>query len=312
MSIILFIIILAVLVFVHELGHFLFGKKVGETIYSINAIPFGGFVKIFGEDPNDESINGQDRDRSFVHKKRPVQAAVLVAGVLFNFLFAFVLNTVGFASGFPVAVEGWSGQGQLQNIQLLITDIVPESPASFAGLKSGDALQSLKSDKDKIEGDLEAEEVRQFIRDHASVPIAVSVSRKAELFEFSVETKIMQGEPNPIIGISMEKVASLRLPIHLAVLEGFKMTYFSAKSVLFGFGELLKQAFHGGVSISQLTGPVGIAGMVGSARDLGISYLLSFTAFLSINLAVLNLLPFPALDGGLILFVTYQDIAKLF
>src|SRR4051812_47881511 len=111
MTVIIFIIVLAALVFVHELGHFLaaklsgirvdefglgfppkiFGFKKGETTYTLNAIPFGGFVKIFGEDPNEESIQGPDSSRSFVHKPKTIQALVLAAGIIFNILFAWLL-----------------------------------------------------------------------------------------------------------------------------------------------------------------------------------------------------------------------------
>jgi len=122
MSIILFIVILAALILVHELGHFIaakragvrvdeFGigfpprlwqKKIGETVYSVNAFPIGGFVKIFGEDPNDESMKGKDSARSLTHKKRYVQAWIIGAGVVFNLLFAWLLISVGFMIGLPL------------------------------------------------------------------------------------------------------------------------------------------------------------------------------------------------------------------
>ena len=123
MSIIIFVIVLVVLILVHEFGHFItakksgirvdefgigfppkiFGKKIGETTYTLNWIPFGGFVKIFGENPDDESISGPDSARSFVNKKRRIQALVIVAGVLFNVILASLLFSAGFMIGMPVS-----------------------------------------------------------------------------------------------------------------------------------------------------------------------------------------------------------------
>ena len=140
MNILIFLIILLVLVLVHEFGHFftakrfgirvdefgfgfppkLFGIKKGETEYTFNLLPLGGFVKIFGENPNEENTNGPDADRSFINKPKWKQAVVLFAGVLMNFLLAWVLFSFGFMSGLPTSVGSGVGNGELTDVNLVV------------------------------------------------------------------------------------------------------------------------------------------------------------------------------------------------
>ncbi len=158
MSVVLFIVILFVLVLVHELGHFVVAKKFGvrvdefgfgyppraarlfkkgETEYTLNWLPFGGFVKIFGEDPNDESANGPDSSRALVNKPRYQQALVLVAGVVCNWILAWILLSVGFMSGLPAAISSDSSKDQhIQDVSFRITQVVKGSPADTAGIKT--------------------------------------------------------------------------------------------------------------------------------------------------------------------------------
>src|SRR3989344_9573578 len=161
MTIIIFLIVLAVLIFVHELGHFLiaracgirvdafalgfgpkiFSKKVGETTYFLNLIPFGGYVKIFGENPDDESINGEDKARSFVHKPKWQQISVLISGILFNFIFAWLLIVIAFSTGVPASLESYPEyKDQMKNPHIAITYVNAGSPAEKAGLKAGDEI----------------------------------------------------------------------------------------------------------------------------------------------------------------------------
>src|SRR3989338_8589902 len=166
MSIIIFFIILLVLVLVHEFGHFysakkfgirvdefgfgfppkLFGKKYGETEYSINLLPIGGFVKIFGENPDDENTNGPDRERSFVHKAKWKQAIVLFAGVFANFLLAWLLFSIGFMSGLPTSVSNEIKDYPVKDVHLVVLSILSNSPAAIAGLKSGDKIVYIEKD----------------------------------------------------------------------------------------------------------------------------------------------------------------------
>ncbi len=181
MTAIIFIIVLAILVFVHELGHFLAAKasgirvdefglgfppkligfKRGETTYSLNAIPFGGFVKIFGEDPSAESISGPDSSRSFVNKPKWKQAIVLIAGIAFNIIFAWLILSVGFMIGTP-ASKDYSNNVALDNVAVTVTLVSPDSPAHTAGLKAGDKIVRLESGPD-VATELTTEKVQNFV-----------------------------------------------------------------------------------------------------------------------------------------------------
>ena len=316
------------LVIVHEFGHFivakksgirvdefgfgfppkLFGVKKGETTYSFNAIPFGGFVKIFGENPDDNSINGPDKSRSLVHKPRYIQAAVMAAGVFFNLLLAWFLFSISFMSGMPASLEN-TNAGTLKDQSLVITSVLDASPANTAGLLVGDKIISLGTNMDSSRRDVSTpEEVRNFILENSGKEIFIDIKRNDELKNISVipEDGLIEGQP--AIGISMDVVGFLKLPFFSAIWEGLKRTVTMTGAVIVALVTLLKDAILGQADLSAVTGPVGIVGVVGDAYQFGFVYLLSFVAFISINLAAINLLPFPALDGGRLLFLLIEKI----
>ncbi|MEO8637781.1 MAG: RIP metalloprotease RseP [Candidatus Taylorbacteria bacterium] len=330
MSVIIFIIILAILVLVHEFGHFIvakksgirvdefglgfppriWGKKYDGTIYSINWIPFGGFVKIFGENPDDESLSGPQSSRSFVNKKRPIQALVLVAGVTMNILFAWVLISIGFMSGLPTSVDE-TNQSQIKDAKLVVTQVLSDSPAQKVGLKAGDEIVSLHSGADTLsDGAVDVSRVQNFISLHGGKSVSLELQRGGNAVEIeAIPTEgIVPGKS--ALGFSMDFIGSLRLPIHEALWEGAKLTANLTYAIAESLTLFIYHAFTGTADFSEVTGPVGIAGMVGDATQLGFIYLLSFTAFISLNLAVLNLLPFPALDGGRLLFVLIESVIR--
>ncbi|MEX2052263.1 MAG: RIP metalloprotease RseP [Candidatus Paceibacterota bacterium] len=329
MSIIIFFVILLILVIVHEAGHFysakkfsirvdefgfgfppkLYGKKVGETEYSFNLLPIGGFVKIFGENPDDENTFGPDKDRSFINKPKWQQAIVLGAGVFANFLLAWVLFSFGFMSGMPTSVSNVNADYSLEDVRLLIVSVIPESPAEKAGLESGDTIVSLQSGNDLVTTDVNPEILKSFVSENANKEIEIGYYRAGE--ENVDYLKVIPASENggePMIGISMDLVGVAKLPIFKAFSEGMKYTLFATKSTAVGLYSLIKEAILGRGSMEYITGPVGMVGIVGDAYDLGISYLLSFAAIISINLAIINLLPFPALDGGRLFFLLIEKI----
>jgi len=329
-SAITFIIILAILVFVHELGHFLvaklFGirvdefsigfpprllkKQVGETLYSINLIPFGGYVKIFGENPDEESIAGPDSARSFVNKRKMIQVAVLVAGVVGNVAFAWMLVSFGNMFGMPTSVTPENSM-YLRDAKVLITAIAPGSPATAAGIKSGDAILEARSGADVLPfTSITPESIQDFISSHGEEKLTLSLGRGDETvtIEAFPVTGIVEGRV--ALGISMDHVGLQSLPIHKAFYRGAVSTIELTGSTATGLYNFVTQAFLGKAKFSDVSGPVGIAGMVGEAQSLGFSYLIYFTALISINLAVINLVPFPALDGGRILFVAIEAIRR--
>lgn len=327
MNILIFIIILLVLVVSHEFGHFIvakksgirvdefafgfppkiFGKKIGETTYSLNALPLGGYVKIFGENPDEESMNGPDRDRSFVNKPARIQAAVLIAGVVMNFLVAWLLISVGFMSGMPTSMDAVPAGQTLSDQAITVISIAPDSSAEKAGLKAGDKLISFKTANDFTETP-STDSVRYFIKKHGKESIDITYKRGPETMQVSVTPEIKNAEGTPTIGIAMDTIGTLKLNPPQAVWEGLKLSGNLFVATTVGFFTLIHDAVLGQADMNTLTGPVGIVGVVGDATKFGFIYLLSFTALISINLAVINLIPFPALDGGRLLFLLIEKI----
>lgn len=328
MSIILFIVILFVLVLAHEFGHYVVAKRSGikveefgigyppraakifirkGTLFTLNWLPFGGFVKIFGENPDDESIIGPDSERSFVHKPKYIQAFVLVAGVLMNFLVAWVLFSTTYITGAPAAIGNEPKGTTIQNAALTVTSVEKGSPAEEAGIKVGDIVKELSSGADEIV-EPTPETLKDFVKAHGTEPITFSLTRAGEPVEVSAvpTTDIVPG--TPIVGISMDIIGTLKLSVPRALIEGFKTTTFVTKEIVVNLYKLVHDAIFGKADLSTITGPVGIVGVVGDAYKFGFTYLLSLTALISLNLAVINLLPFPALDGGRLLFVGIEAI----
>ena len=331
MNILIFIIILLVLVVSHEFGHFivakinkirvdefsfgfppkLFGKKIGETTYNFNALPLGGYVKIFGENPDEESMSGPDSNRSFVNKPKYIQAMVLLAGVTMNFLVAWLLLSIGFMSGLPTSVEAVPKGTIVKNQALTITSVLPNSPAAKSGIKTGDKIISLDTGKDTtltLPSTLGTESVQTFVKNHNGEQVNVSLIRGKEPLSVIVVPEKSSTSDSVMIGISMDIIGTLKLPVSTAVWEGLKLSADVFVATLSGFYNLIHSAIIGKADVSALTGPVGIVGVVGDAAKFGFIYLLSFTALISINLAVINLVPFPALDGGRLLFLLIEKI----
>jgi len=340
MTILIFLIILGILVFVHELGHFLaakkakvqvdefgFGyppraKKLGKkwgTLFTLNWIPFGGFVKIVGEDYEvaaNDSFRSQDvsllslqeHSLSFTQVSKKWQAGILIAGIVFNILFAWLLFSLGFLIGVPTSADNNFG-ATVENPQLTIVGLAPNSPAQKIGLKTGDKIEGISSGNNQTLQTLSPESISDFIN-QSSGSVGVKVDRGGKILDFKLtpETGIVANKK--VIGISMDMVGTLHLPLPKAVYEGGKVTLEFSYLTVKGIAGLIGEAVIGKADISQVSGPVGIVGLVGDASRLGFSYLLTFTALISINLAIINLVPFPALDGGRILFVAIEGVTK--
>jgi regulator of sigma E protease len=331
MSVIIFLVILAILILVHEFGHFIvakksgirvdefglgfppkiFSKKFGTTLYTLNAIPFGGFVKIFGEDPHTEIVSEEDRATSFFYKPKWIQAFVLVAGVTMNILFAWLVVSLGFVIGFPSPTD-YSGFGKVSNVHVVVTEVLVDSPAQKAGLKSGDTIVSATSGKEVLTGEtLTPDNIQKMIALGTSKNIDISYKRGNESEKkVSIEPNTNTVEGRRAIGIAMDNIGVLKLPVHLALLEGARTTWFMTKGTAVGLGHFFLDIISFKSDFSQVSGPVGIAHVVGEAQSLGFVYLLSLIAVISINLAIINLLPFPALDGGRLFFILIEVIIR--
>lgn len=328
MNIIIFLIILFFLVLVHEFGHFivakksgirvdefaigfpprLWGKKIGETLYSFNLLPIGGFVKIFGENPDQDSISGPDSARSFVNKKRHIQAAVLVAGVAMNVLFAWFLFSVAIVMGLP-APAGYAGDKELVNGQVAILSVLPSTPAELAGIKAGEKIISISNNGDVFSSS-KVEEIQGYISKNGGEELTLTLQTGDKQRDVTVVPKEGLIEGRAGLGVSLGQVGTLKLPVHEAIYEAGKITVYLFGAITIGLFDLIKTALMGNADLATIAGPVGIVGMVGEASNVGFSYLLGFAAMISVNLAVLNLLPFPALDGGRLLFVAIEAIIR--
>jgi len=310
---------------VHEFGHFivakksgirvdefgfgfppkLFSKKFGETEYSFNLLPIGGFVRIFGESPDADSMKGPDAKRSFINKPKYVQAMVLVAGVVMNFVLAWVLFITVFAMGAPYSVsDNIPKGGEVLNPQLTVVYVEPKSPAENAGLIPGDVITWVRSNENEVITEPTDSEVQSFIQNHPYETITLAYKRgDNDVNTAEVASVMSERLGRPAIGISMDAVGRLDLPFHLAVVEGTKTTFTMTVAVASGLFDFFGGVLTGGADLDSVTGPIGIVGIIGDAAQLGIVSVFILTAVISINLGLINLLPFPALDGGRLLFL---------
>jgi regulator of sigma E protease len=334
MSVIIFIIILAILILVHEFGHFIVAKKSGiavdefglgfppklfskkwrGTLYTLNAIPFGGFVKIFGEDPHVTAIPDNKKSESFYYKPKYIQALVLVAGVVFNIVFAALLFSIGFMIGMP-ATPDTSRFGTLQNPQLVVTAVLPGSPAEKSGLIAGDELLFVDADQSGVQESNGEKLTAQKVFDVVTASQGELISVLYKRGDTAPQTAFIRPTDGIVpghkaVGISMDTVGILKLPIHLAILQGIISTGQLTWATVTGLGHFLWSVVTLQANLSQVSGPVGIAGTVKEAASLGFVYILSVTALISLNLAVINLIPFPALDGGRLLFVAIEAVTR--
>ncbi len=321
MTIIIFFAILAVLILSHELGHFIFAKinkvrveefafgfppkifsfRRGETVYSLNLIPFGGFVKIYGEEGQ-----GREDKKSFSAKPLYIRAIILIAGVFFNLLLVWPLLTTSYLVGTPVSVENndISG-GILSNKAVMIVQVQEKTPAEAAGLKAGDYLFSFTSGREILRISV-PKEAQDFIVEHAGTEIKIDYLRGGK--EFSVKaTPLLNPEAGKgSLGIAMDYVADLKLPFYRAVWEGLKTTVNLIGVVGKAFVSFFIDIFSKREGLAQVGGPVRIFSIVADASQSGFIFILQLIALLSVNLALINIFPFPALDGGRLLFLLIE------
>jgi regulator of sigma E protease len=336
LTLLIFIIVLGLLVFVHELGHFVVAKRSGmqvdefgfgfpprvvgiystprgtkiawgpktpsdatSTIYSINLIPLGGFVRILGEN-NDQP----DNPNSFTRKPFLPRLVTLLAGVVMNVVLAYVLVVIALSAGVPTIVDEAHSVprgASLSEPKVTILDVRSDGPASKAGLSTGDELVQLNG-----QAVTDATQAREYIIAHKGEMLEFVVRRGSETPTLAVQSNGNPPEGQGPTGIALGAVGKLKYPWYKAVVVGFRDTAAQLVLVVKGLGTLVS----GGVSLDDVGGPYKIAQLTGQASRLGFVYLLQFTSFLSLNLAVLNALPIPALDGGRVLFLIIETLRR--
>ena len=315
----LFLVVLSVLVFVHEFGHFISAKKLGVrvdefgfgfpprafsvkrggTVYSLNWIPLGGFVKIKGEMA--EEATGRD---SFATQSAPRRLLILAAGVTMNMLFAWFLFSVGAMIGLVETVDAVHPSATVRNRAVTVTDVLPDSPASKAGIAYGDSIASVNG------APVVAVTALQETLRNASGEVALTLTRGSTSREVRVTPVLLEKVGKLGIGVGLLETGVVSYPFWYAPVRGAQITAMNTLAVFEAFGGLVAGLVTGKGVSADVAGPVGIAVATGEVARLGFIYLLQFTALLSINLAVINILPLPALDGGRVLFLIIEKIRR--
>ncbi len=321
LTILIFIVILGLLVFVHELGHFvmakragmrveefgfgfppkLFGIKRGETTYSINLVPLGGFVKIVGEDGSDNSDPA-----SFGNKSAGQRFFVLIAGVSMNVILAWVLISIGMGLGLPTVLgegEQLPPYARVRNQAVGVLEVQDKTPAAVAGLKAGDTI--LKINGQPVSSIQDAQSTT--LKDAGQVTI-YTIKRGSDIFDKQITPRVNPPVGEGALGIALGSVGYVSYPWYQAPWRGAVAIFNLIVLTVTTFAGVIWQFLHGHQVTAALSGPVGIAVLTRDVTALGFIYLLQFTAVLSVNLAIINAVPFPALDGGRVLFLIIEKI----
>ncbi|MDP1718866.1 MAG: site-2 protease family protein [bacterium] len=300
MYILIVVIGISLLILIHELGHFLaarkfgllveefgfgfpprlFAKKIGETLYSLNLLPFGGFVRLYGENQW-EKTDPEKQKRSFFNQPAWKRTLVIIAGVVMNFLIGWMLMSSVFMIGTPRA--------------LLVSEVLPGSPAEQVGILPQDQLKGFDTAPSFI----------SYIDQNRGKEISVKVVRQGKEMEFKATPRLTgQGA----LGVAVMEAGIERHSFFASFWEGLKASWAMITGILIALLNLVWGIITQGKVLIDFVGPVGIFGIANEAGSLGFVYLIQLLAMISLNLAVLNVLPFPALDGGRLLFILVEKI----
>jgi len=315
-TLVLFLVTFTAIIAVHEFGHYmsarLLGMKVLEfafgfpprvaqithagIVYSINAIPFGGFVRILGQDDFAIHQHGEGDPGSFTSKPWWAQAIVLVAGVTMNLVLALVVLTIAFASG-TTAPTG----------DVRVDQVAAGSPAEKAGIQVNDIVASIDGRKITRSQDLVAY-VRQKARTEGEVTVEIQRNGRP-IPQIKAVPRADPPEGEGPLGIRLEDVQG---PVAVALPEAFGQAISLAGDVVSQIAQLPGQLFSsgGGGGGPAVSGPIGIFQVTGQVAQFGLPTFLKLVGVLSVNLAVLNIVPFPGLDGGRLFFVLVGGIFR--
>lgn len=323
-TILLVVGILVLLIVAHELGHFfaakLFKVKVEEfgvgyppraflmgilkgTEYTLNWLPFGGFVRLYGEH-GETHVKG-----SFAGAPKYAQAVILIAGVTMNALMAWVLFAGALSVGIPRVI---TERGQLQEAHLFVNTVVPGSPADAAGIRSGDEITELR-DASGNPADLTPMQIVNFVSERGGKELDVTFRREEEVMSARIipaHAVVQQAADRPAIGLGLVLVTDESLSFWQALKESGPRTIAAFKETVNGLWSLVRDAAAGEPNLQSIVGPVGLFDYVGNASRHGIGQVLALAGFISINLAVINLVPIPALDGGRLFLLGIEAIVR--
>jgi len=271
------------------------------TIYSVNWIPLGGFVKIKGEDGSEA-----DAKDSFAGKGAWIRIKVLGAGVIMNFVLAWLAISLGLFVGSPQVLE--EGQrGKDEKIQ--ISQVVEDTPAESMGIKAGDEILKCEMDNVLCQNKFsEISDIQNVIEEYKGKGIILQVKRGNEILSLKGIPRTEYPEGQGSLGISLVKTAIVNYPWYESIYKGLTTVFNLIWLILSTLFNIIKDLMIGQKASVDISGPIGIAYLTKQVTALGFSYILQFIALLSINLGIINAFPFPALDGGRILFILIERI----
>lgn len=343
LAIVVFILVLGTLVLVHEAGHFVVARRNGltceefgigfpprlagfyvdaegkrrwvfgtreikkteadlkKTVYSLNLIPIGGFVKIKGEDGEDK--NAKD---SFASQSIFVRFKILVAGVVMNAIVAVLFFGFAFWIGLPEAI---GDEEVVSAPRVQVSAVAPKSPAQKAKLEMGDTILAImvNGESKEITTITEFQELTSAKKgSEVEVEILPSGEEQSKMISLLVRDEIPEGEG--AIGVQLVRTSFVSYGFFQSMWMGLETTWRMTGAILAFLGDLIMRLVTPKPVATDVAGPVGIAILTGQVAKLGLAYVLQFAGMLSVNLAVINLLPFPALDGGRIFFLIIEKI----
>ena len=334
LTLLVFLIILGILVFVHEFGHFLMARRNGikaeefgfgfppravgyyfnekkkkwkfivgnkhveseNTIYSLNWFPLGGFVRIKGQDGDGK----KDKD-SFAAKSAWIRIKVLSAGVIMNFILAWVLFSLLLMMGINQEVD--QNDTTVSGTKIQIAAVVPKSPAYDMGIREGDTIvKCIGQDQRCAQSFANIAELQTFVSDNKGKPITLEIVRGSSILDLTGSPRLEAPAGEGLLGIGLAQTTFVKY----SPLEALKQGPIVMWNVLLMMGIVIKSLFAG--DTSNIGGPLAIAHYTKQATALGFSSLVQLTALLSMNLGIVNILPIPALDGGRIFFILIEKI----
>lgn len=317
----------------------LFYYKKGETLYAFNLIPLGGYVKIFGENGEEEENNNNKNKRNFASKHPLIKIFILSAGVIMNIILAYILITLSTYLDSNIVVDRQSeeyktfvNQNRILERDIMILSVSENSPAYFAGLSVGDKIEEIKLNKEDNTGKIidsklidiknsKEDDITKYLseklndknyeyNDSISILYKNKENKEKETTIAAVYNLDTENKDRKMIGVLFSEVINVKMTFTESLITGYEKTALFIKLTISGFKDLFVNLFTKGELSKNLAGPVGIVKEVDNAKSMGFSYLLLFSAILSISLAIFNILPFPALDGGRILFVLIEWITR--
>jgi regulator of sigma E protease len=317
------IVLFGLLIFFHELGHFLLAKlvgvkvlkfslgfgpklisrKIGDTEYILSALPLGGYVKPLGEEPGEEL---SEEEKPFAFNSQPAwkRAAIIIAGPVFNLVLAYIIFVTFLSTGIPVVIPN------LDSISPTIDTVVEDSPAMKAGLMENDTIVAILDES--ID---DWTEMSEMISKNAGKELPLRINRGDEIIELTVtpEPSSVKDEEGKDIVVGRIGITK-KLNFHVIESDGILLAPLKGAEALYRWCvltlEVVVKLFSGSLSAKQVGGPILIVDAAAKAASVGLTTYFNFIAIISINLAVLNLLPVPVLDGGHLLFLSIEAIRR--